>query len=52
MAQLQVFQTGWNECIKALRMLTVAPRVNESVQESEAYDYLIPANAIKAPSNT
>jgi hypothetical protein len=51
MAQLQIFQTGWNECLKALRNLTSAPKTNEPEQQLEAYEYLIPESARKAAEN-
>jgi hypothetical protein len=52
MGTVQIFQTGWNECLNNLRMLTRPPKAGEPEQESEPFDYLLPPTATKPVSNT
>jgi hypothetical protein len=52
MGTVQIFQTGWNECLNAMKLLTKAPRTGEPEVVEEAYNYLLPPDATKPVSNT
>lgn len=51
MGTVQIFQTGWNECLNHLRLLTRPPKSGEQEATGEPFDYLLPANATKPPTN-
>jgi hypothetical protein len=52
MGNVQIFQTGWSECLNTLRLLTKAPKVGEPELTSEPFDYLLPPDATKPQANS
>ena len=51
MGTVQIFQTGWAECLNTLRLLTKAPKSGEPEVTGEPFDYLLPENAKKPAAN-
>lgn len=51
MGTVQIFQTGWMECLNTLRLLARPPKAGEQAPTGEPFDYLLPENAKKAPAH-